>query len=299
MREITIAGRTIRDDGDAYLIAEIGANHCGSVELARQLVRVMLARGADAVKLQRRTLRYWAARHAEVWEAPYVSEHAYGETYGAHRAALELGLGAYRELMALAAREGGALFATAFDPPAVADLCALGVPAIKIASASIVDEPLLRAAAGAGCPVILSTGGATLAEIDRALDWLGDAPVALLVCTATYPSRAEELHLRRIETLRRTYPGVVVGLSMHYATPELLPAAYALGARIVEVHVTLSRLLRGSDQPWSLEPEAVAEAARLLHVTRQALGDGVPRRIPAEEPALWKMGRRDCRGVPA
>ena len=291
-------------------MAEIGANHMGSVETAKDLFRAAAQCGVDAVKLQKRDLPTWEALDPAAWRAPYHSENAFGATYGEHRAVLELGWDEYRHLQTCAHSLGLAFFATAFDPPSLAFLLDLGVPAVKLASASIVNEPLLEAVAAAGLPVIASTGGATMDEIDRAMDLLDGQPpagysarnsagVALLQCTATYPCQPADLNLRVIGLLRSEYPWVVIGLSDHQDGIAMAPVAYALGARVFEKHFTLDRAWKGSDQAFSLEPEGMRRLVRDLQRTRLALGDGAKRRLEAEVPALVKMGRRDLVQVTA
>lgn len=309
MRELSIAGRRIADDTDGYVIAEIGANHMGSVETCKEIIRAAALCGVDAVKLQKRDLPTWEALDPDGWHAPYHSENAFGPTYGLHRAALEFGWEEYRELQRYAGGLRVAFFATAFDVPSLHFLVDLGVPAVKLASASIVNEPLLQAVARTGLPTIASTGGATLGEIERgvhllrtvALEWderLAHPPLALLQCTATYPCEAADMGLRVIETLRGMYPWAVCGLSDHQSGIAMAPVAYTLGSRIFEKHFTLHRAWKGSDQAFSLEPEGMRRMVRDLRRTREALGDGVKRRLPAEVPALVKMGRRDLLRVP-
>ena len=307
MRELTIAGRRIADDTEAFVIAEIGCNHQGSVETARQLIQAASEAGCDAVKFQKRHLSTWAQRDPEGWAREYNSEHAFGRTYGEHRAALEFGRDQYSELKTFAEDRGLVFFATAFDLPSLELLCDLGVPAIKLASASIVDLPLLDACAVAGLPVIASTGGATEAETDIAVQHLrGRSPLvfhnfvgygqqnfALLQCTATYPCEPEDMNLCVIRSLRSRYADMVIGLSDHQSGIAMAPVAYTLGARIFEKHFTLHRAWKGSDQAFSLEPGGMRRMVRDLRRTRQAMGDGVKRRLEAEVPALVKMGRTD------
>ena len=304
MRELTIAGHRIADDTDAFIVAEISGNHMGSVETAKEIMDAAAWCGVDAVKLQKRDLPTWEALDPDAWHASYNSEHAFGPTYGEHRAALEFGLDEYRELQGHAEGKGLIFFATAFDVPSLHFLTDLGVPAIKLASASIVNLPLIEGAAWKGLPVIASTGGATPVEIEaawrtyhRAIAPWGPSRLALLQCTALYPCPAQHLQLGVISRLRAEYPETVIGLSDHQAGIAMAPVAYNLGARIIEKHFTLHRTWKGSDQAFSLEPEGMRRMVRDLRRTRLALGDGVKRRLDDEVPALVKMGRRDLLGV--
>jgi sialic acid synthase len=291
-REITIGSTRIADDTDAFVIAEIGHNHQGSLAQAHELFRRAAECGVHAVKLQKRDNRTLLTR--ELYEAPYDHENSFGPTYGAHREALEFGWDAYLDLAGHARRLGLAMFATAFDRPSADFLADLGVPAFKVASGDLTNTPLLRHVAQFGRPLILSTGGSTMADVDRAIDVLGAfrAPVCLLQCTASYPAEPRDMNLRVIETLRARFPDVVIGLSDHQNGIALAPVAYALGARIIEKHFTLSRALKGNDHAFSLEPAGMRKLVRDLRRTREALGDGVKRPYEGERAALHKMAKK-------
>ena len=182
--------------------------------------------------------------------------------------------------------------ATAFDVPSVGFLSNLGVPAIKIASASIVNHPLLEAAAFTGLPMIVSTGGATVQEVLSAWDVIHPrAPLAFMHCVSSYPCEAKDMQLRVVKTLRDLYPSTVIGLSDHYSGILTGPLGWLMGARIFEKHFTLHRSWKGSDQAWSLEPHGMRSLVRDLHRTREAMGDGVKRRLAVEVGPLVKMGR--------
>jgi N-acetylneuraminate synthase/sialic acid synthase len=291
MRELVIDGTRITDDGDCYVIAEIGHNHQGSVEQARELIRTAKDCGADAVKLQKRDNRGLYTR--EMYEAPYDHENSFGSTYGAHREALELGRAEYVELQHYAREVGVTLFATAFDVASADFLAELDMPAYKIASGDLLNTPLLRYVASIGKPVLLSTGGARIEDVERAVDTI--APVnpqlCLLQCTAAYPAPVEELNLQVISTLRERFPDYVVGLSDHQDGIAMALVAYMLGARVMEKHFTLSHTLKGTDHAFSLMPEGMRKLVRDLRRVPSALGDGVKRPLPSEEPALRKMGK--------
>jgi sialic acid synthase len=291
MRELVIDGTRITDGGDCYVIAEIGHNHQGSVEQARELIRTAKDCGADAVKLQKRDNRSLYTR--EMYDAPYDHENSFGPTYGAHREALELGRDAYVELQAYAREVGVTLFATAFDVPSADFLAELDMPAYKIASGDLYNTPLLRYVAAIGKPVLLSTGGAAMEDVDRAVEAVAsiNPQICVLQCTATYPAIAEELNLQVISTLRERFPDTVVGLSDHQDGIAMALVAYMLGARVMEKHFTLSHTLKGTDHAFSLMPEGMRKLVRDLRRVPSALGDGVKRPLPSEEPALRKMGK--------
>lgn len=290
MRELTIAGRRIADDAPCYVVAEIGGNHGGDVSVARQMIREAAQCGASAVKFQKRENETLYAH--ELLQNPYQNENSFGDTYGAHRAALELAPGSLRALGSTARGVGIACFATAFDERS-ADSCAeLGFPAIKIASGGLTDLPLLRHVAEFGTPVLLSTGGGTLADINRAVNVLGACPHAILHCVASYPLQPEEANLRVIGTLRQRYPSTVIGFSSHSPGIAFSLIAYAFGARIIEHHFTLNRASKGTDHAFSLEPKGLSTLVEDLEKIRRAMGDGIKRYYPSELGPISKMRRR-------
>lgn len=300
MRELTIGHTIINDDTDAYVIAEIGGNHRGSVEDCKAIISAAAQSGCNAVKLQKRSNRdlYTPA----VYNQPYNSEHSWGATYGEHREFLEFDMVQYRDLKQYAESYGLGFIVTAFDLPSVEFLALLGVDAIKIASGDLQSLPLIREAAQVGVPLIVSTGGGTMRDMERiadTLDWESTTlaannrhwgrNVAFLQCTAAYPCEPEALNLRVIETYRHRFPDTVIGLSDHVSGIAMAPVAYTLGARIFEKHFTLHRHWKGSDQAFSLEPDGMRRMVRDLKRTRLALGDGIKQRMESEAAPLEKM----------
>ena len=291
-RALRIEDVEIDDAGACYVIAEIGHNHGGSVETARELFAAAKQAGAHAVKLQKRENRSLYTR--EMFAKPYENENSYGTTYGEHREALELGRSEYEELQACARELGLAFFATAFDLASADFLAELDMPAYKIASADLINTPLLRHVAQAGKPMILSTGGATLDDVRRGFETVAEhnPQVALLQCTAGYPAEWAELDLRVISTYRDLFPDTVVGLSSHDNGIAMAVAAYVLGARIVEKHFTLNRALKGTDHRFSLEPTGLRKMVRDLDRTQIALGDGIKTMYPSEAEPMIKMAKK-------
>ena len=291
MRKLIIDGKTIEDAGECYVIAEIGHNHQGKLETAKEMFKVAKECGADAVKLQKRDNKglYTAAAYAK----PYDNPNSYGETYGAHREALEFGEPEYRELKAYAAEIGVTLFATAFDFASVDFLAKLEMPAFKVASGDLKNIPLLRYMAQVGKPMVLSTGGGTMEDVNRAYDAIMpiNPQLCLLQCTAGYPAAFEELNLRVITTFRERFPQTVVGLSSHDNGIAMALAAYMLGARVVEKHFTLNHTWKGTDHAFSLEPIGFQKMVRDLSRVRVALGDGVKRVYESEVAPMQKMGK--------
>lgn len=291
MRQLQIGSKLLSDDSPMFTIAEIGHNHQGSVDLCMQLIRVARNAGFSAVKLQKRDNR--AIFTAKAFNEPYTGPNAFGPTYGLHREALEFGASEYQALKAYAQELGILFFSTAFDPNSVDFLEKLGVPAIKIASADIVNTPLLIYAAQTGIPLIVSTGTAELDDVRRAVDVVRaqNGKLAILQCTAIYPVRVNLLKLKVIETYRAEFPDLITGLSSHNAMTMDACLAYALGGRIIEKHVTLSTWMRGSDHGFSLNPERQQELISDLEITRDMLGDGEKYALPGEHQARLKMGK--------
>jgi sialic acid synthase len=300
-RALTIDGREISDESDCYVIAEIGHNHQGSVDTCKELFDEAKACGANAVKLQKRDNRLLYTR--EFFEKPYENENSYGLTYGEHREALEFGRAEYKELQDYADEIGISFFATAFDHPSVDFLASLNVPAYKVASADLRNPPLIRHIAEIGKPVILSTGAATIEDVERAYEIASavNSQVAVLQCTAGYPASWDELDLRVVETYRELFPSAVVGLSSHDSGIAMPVVAYVLGARIVEKHFTLNRAMKGTDHRFSLEPQGLRKMVRDLHRTRRGLGNPEKRMYSSEVEPSIKMGKKlvAARDLPA
>lgn len=300
-REIHIGDRRIADDTETYVIAEIGHNHEGSLERAREMLREAAGAGAQAAKLQKRDNKSLFVK--AMFDQPYVGPNSFGPTYGRHREALEFGKDEYTELAALAKSLGIDFFSTAFDMPSVDFVAELDLPAIKIASADLTNTPLLEYAAKTMKPLIVSTGGGTMDDVRRACRCILpiNPQLVLLQCTAIYPAAPNDLNLAVIETFRSEFPDVVVGFSGHDRGPELSWIAHALGARVIEKHFTLDHARPGSDHHFSLNPDQLRELTSGLRRTRLAIGSPEKRRADDETPALRKMGKKlvAIRSLPA
>ena len=288
---IRIGTREIGDHTKCYVIAEIGHNHQGSLEKAREMFREAKLAGADAVKLQKRDNRGLYTKAA--YDKPYDNENSFGATYGEHREFLEFGASQYRELQAYARELGVDFFATAFDIASARFLHDFDMPAYKIASGDLKSTPLLKFVAELGKPMIISTGGALIEDVQRAYDVIMpiNPQLAILQCTAGYPAAFHELDLRVITTYRERFPGAVVGFSSHDNGIAMPVAAYMLGSRVVEKHFTLNRASKGTDHAFSLEPVGLRKMVRDLDRTFQALGDGVKKIYDSERAPILKMGK--------
>ena len=291
-RELRIGADVINDRSECYVVAEVGHNHQGSVEKARELFRAAKECGVNAVKLQKRenASLYTKALYDQV----YDNEHSFGATYGAHREALEFGRGEYAELKAYAAELGVTFFATAFDFESADFLASLDMPAYKLASGDLKNIPLLKHVARIGKPLIVSTGGGAMEDVRRAYDEVMslNQQLCLLQCTASYPVEPEHMNLQVITKYRELFPEIVIGLSDHQNGIAMADVAYLLGARVIEKHFTLNRAWKGSDHAYSLEPVGMRKLVRDLRRVRVALGDGVKQPLPCETKPLFKMGKK-------
>ena len=291
-RELTIDGYTIADDNDCFVIAEIGHNHQGSVEKAKELFVAAKNCGANAVKLQKRDNPSLFTK--EMYDSPYDNRNSFGETYGEHREYLEFGRAEYVDLKAFAEELGITFFSTAFDIPSADFLAELDMPAYKIASGDLQNTPLIKHVAGLGKPMIVSTGGGSMDDVEHAYDTVMpiNSQLAILQCTSGYPSEFHELNLRVIENFRERFPDTPIGLSSHDNGISMAVVAYVLGARVVEKHFTLNRAWRGTDQAFSLEPNGLRRMIRDLQRARVALGDGIKLAYESEKPPMRKMAKK-------
>ncbi len=276
---VTIGGKEIGDGQPVYVIAEIGLNHNGDVEIAKQLIDVAADAGAQAVKFQKRTPAISTPEHMKSVprETPWGTM-----TYLEYRYRVEFDREQYVEIGDYATMRGLDWFASPWDEEAVAFLEDLDTVAYKIASASVTDITMLKAIHATGKPVILSTGMSTMEQIDKAVETLGTDNLVILHATSTYPLPPEEANLRMIPTLKAHFPGVPIGYSGHERGLQISIAAVALGAIAVERHITLDRTMWGSDHSASLEPTGFEQLVRDIRVIGEAMGDGVKRVFPGE-----------------
>jgi N-acetylneuraminate synthase len=285
---VAIGGIAIGTGEPVYVIAEIGLNHNGDVELAKRLIDVAADSGAQAVKFQKRTPAISTPEHMKNTprETPWGTM-----TYLEYRYRVEFDREQYIEIGDYATLRGLSWFASPWDEVAVEFLEDLGVVAHKVASASVTDIALLEALSLTGKPIILSTGMSTLEQIDRAVEILGTDNLVILHATSTYPLPPEEANIRMITTLRERYVGVPIGYSGHERGLQISIGAVALGAVAVERHITLDRTMWGSDHAASLEPAGFEHLVRDIRVLGEAMGDGVKRIYPGELAPLAKLRR--------
>lgn len=272
------------------VVCEIGHNHQGDLATAMKMIVAAAEAGADAVKFQKRTNRDLYTK--DFYEAPYNSENAFGQTYGEHRERLEFDKYQYRLLKLQAEDVGLKFYATAFDFDAVDFLMDVGVDGIKVASGDVTNTPLLSYAASMLKPMYVSTGACQLEDVERAVEAVAlfQPHFTLFHCTAAYPCEFSELDLGVIATYRQMFPELTIGLSDHANAIWPATVAYALGARAIEKHFTLSRAMKGTDHAFSLEPQGLAKLVRDLRRCETALG-AEKRFHSSEIPASVKMGK--------
>ena len=289
-KQITILEREVGDGQPCFIIAEIGQNHNGQVEIAKRLIETAARCGCDAVKFQKRDVEWELTREAR--DRPYDNPNSFGPTYGEHRVFLELNEQQHLELRDCAEANGLVYFCTACDPPSVELMERVGNPCYKIASRDIENIPLLKRVTQTGKPVILSTGMAGAAEIAAALDALngGSSGVILTHCVSQYPTELHHVNLRALETMRLAFH-VLVGLSDHTTGIVTSIAAAVLGACCIEKHITLSRAMQGTDHAAALEEEGLRRLVKYIREVELARGSGKIEIPNVVETAKRKLSR--------
>jgi len=286
VRTVQVGKKLIGDGQPCYIVAEIGINHNGNIDLAKRLISVAVAANCDAVKFQKRTVDvvYPPEELARERESPF------GTTNGELKYGLEFGLDEYREIDAYCRSANMPWFASCWDEASVDFIDQFDVPCYKIASASLTDDNLLRHTRAKGKPIIMSTGMSTIEEIDHAVEVVGTHELVLLHACSTYPADYEELNLRAIPVMRARYD-VPVGYSGHETGIPSSVASVVLGGCCVERHVSLDRAMWGTDQAASLEPNGVTRLVRDVRLVERSMGDGVKRVYEREYPVIKKLSR--------
>ena len=285
-KTITIKNKKIGDGFPCFIIAEIGINHNGSPDLAKKMIDIAVTTGCDAVKFQKRTIDVVYTPEELAKERKSV----FGNTNGDLKRGLEFGIKEYKEIDRYCKEKGILWFASCWDEGSVDFMERFNPPCYKIASASLTDDNLLKHTKSKGKPIFLSTGMSTMEQIEHAVDILGEDNIVLMHCTSTYPSNADEMNLRVIERWKKEF-SCPIGYSGHERgiTPSVL--AVALGANVVERHITIDRTNWGSDQAASLETAGLYHMVRDIRQTPVLLGNGVKVVYPRELPIIEKLRR--------
>ena len=286
-KEVKIGNRTIGDGYDCFVIAEIGINHNGNVELAKKLIDVAAMTGCDAVKFQKRTVDVVYTAEELAKERPSI----YGDTNGDLKRGLEFGFDAYAQIDEYCKSRDIIWFASCWDEGAVDFIDKFNPPCYKIASATLTDDELLRYTKSKGKPILLSTGMSSMEQIEHAVEILGEDNLVIYHCTSTYPNENFEINLKVIETFKKKF-SCPIGFSGHERglTPSIV--AVALSANSVERHVTIDRTLWGSDHAASLEPNGLFRMVRDIRQIPSILGDGIKKVYDTEIPIIKKLRRK-------
>lgn len=283
---VQIGNHVIGDGQPCFIVAEIGINHNGSLETAKKLIDAAVLAGCNAVKFQKRTLEVVYT----IEELAKPRENPFGPTNGDLKRGLEFGQEEYAEIDRYCREKGILWFASCWDEGSVDFIEAFNPPCYKIGSASLTDDNLLRHHRSFGRPIIISTGMSTIEQIDHAVKILGRDDLIILHCTSTYPSQVEELNLNAIRTLRERYQ-VPVGYSGHEVGLAPSVGAAAMGACMLERHITLDRAMWGSDQAASVEWQGFWRLVKDVRALEMAMGDGVKQVYPSEVPVMQKLRR--------
>jgi N-acetylneuraminate synthase len=286
MVQVKIGDTFVGDGSPCYIVGEIGINHNGDLGIARRLVDVASVAGADAIKFQKRTVDvvYSAEELAKPRENPF------GPTNGHLKRGLEFGLDQYQNIDRYCKEKHIAWFASCWDEASVDFMEQFNPPAYKIASASLTDDALLKHHRATKRPLIVSIGMSTMAQVDHAVEVLGTQELVILHTTSAYPAKIADLNLRMIPVLRERY-GVPIGYSGHEVGLATSYAAVALGASMVERHITLDRAMWGSDHAASVEPQGLMKLVRDTRAIESGLGDGVKKVSDEEIPIMKKLRR--------
>jgi N-acetylneuraminate synthase len=286
-RETTIGDRKIGDGHPAYIVAEIGVNHNGSVEIAKELIKQAHHAGVDAVKFQKRTPEICVPR--DQWDKMRETPWGY-ISYIDYRRKMEFQQDEYQEIDRYCKELGIDWFASVWDEPSVDFLEGFDTLAYKVPSASLTDHGLLKRIQQTGRPVILSTGMSTMEQIRAGVSLVDMDKLVLAHATSTYPCDPSELNLNMIGTLREEFP-CPIAYSGHEVGLITSVVAVALGACMVERHITLDRAMWGSDQAASVEPQGFERLVKYVRVTQQSLGDGVKQVYDSEMSSLRRLRR--------
>lgn len=286
-KEIQIDKRMVGAGNPVYIIGEIGINHNGDINIAKKLIREAYLAGLDAVKFQKRTPEICVPKEqqSQMRDTPwgYIS-------YLDYRYKVEFNEQDYRDIDNLCKELGMTWFVSVWDEPSVDFMEQFSPACYKVPSASMTDLPLLKKLRVTGKPIILSTGMSTMDQIRTAIHEIGSEDLVITHTTSAYPCPPDELNLRMIETLQHEFD-CPIGYSGHEVGLVPSAVAVALGACLVERHITLDRAMWGSDQAASVEPQGMEKLVKYIRVTEQAMGDGVKKVYDSEKSSLQKLRR--------
>ena len=288
MRNFKFGDSEIAENSPTFVIAEIGINHNGDLNSAKQLIKVAKDAGCDAVKFQKRTPEVSTPQNQ--WNK--LRETPWGEmTYIDYRHKVEFSIPEYEELDIYAKNLDIIWFASCWDSQAVKDIEKFNVPIYKIASASLTDEEMISEVLKTDKSIILSTGMSSLEEINKTVEFIGNNELAILHTTSTYPCKPEELNLNVIKTYFEDFPDNIIGYSGHETGLVTTAVAVSMGAKIIERHITLDRSMWGTDQAASIEPQGLMSLIKYIRTVEKAMGDGKKIVYESEIPIKNKLRR--------
>lgn len=287
MKTVKIGKYNVGDLNHCFIIAEIGINHNGDINLAKKLIKMAHDLGADAVKFQKRTVDVVYSKHELEMERP----NPFGNTNGDLKRGLEFGYEEYKVIDEYCKSLSILWFASCWDEASVDFIEQFNPPCHKISSACLTDDNLIKYIKSKGRPILLATGMSTQEEIDHAVEILGQDNLVLMHCTSTYPSCEAELNLNVIPNFMKRY-NCPIGYSGHEkgVFPSVLAAS--MGACAVERHITTDRTLWGSDHPASLEPDGLRRLVRDIRLLNTIKGDGKKVVYESEKPIIKKLRRK-------
>ena len=288
-RKFKINKQTITQDSDCFFVAEIGANHCGSVEIAKKLIDMCNLAGVNAVKFQKRSNKNLFTK--KIYDSVYDNSNSYGRTYGIHREKLELSINQFKQLKNYTTKKGLLFMCTPFDLESVAELESINLQAYKIASADITNIPLIKKIAKTKKPTFMSTGCATMQQVVHAHKEFTkiNKNLCLMQCTSIYPPKYDQFHLNVINTYMKKFKNTIIGLSSHESGIAMDLVAFVKGARVIEKHVTLNRAMKGTDHAFSLEFVGLKKTIEYLTNAKKAFGLSSKFQMKEEKEKLKKQ----------
>jgi len=285
MSEVKIGNNMVGDGHPCFVVAEIGINHNGDINIAKKLITLAAGAGCDAVKFQKRNPEICVPLN----QRNLIRETPWGDiTYFEYRKKVEFGIEEYTEIDRFCKEVNIPWFASAWDVDSVDFIQKFNIPCFKIPSAKLTDDDLLRYTRKQGRPIILSTGMSSLEQLDHAINILEKKNSILLHCCSAYPANASDLNLRLIPFLKERY-GMLVGYSGHETGLPTTIAAVAFGACVVERHISLDRAMWGSDHAASLGPSGVYKIVSEIRLVEKSMGDTNKRILPSEEPIIKRL----------
>lgn len=285
MKTIKIGGKEIGSGRPVFIVAEIGLNHNGDIDIAKKLIDVAVLSGCDAVKFQKRTPElcvpeeYKNVKRETPWGVM---------TYLEYRKRVEFGSKEYNQIDAYCREKGIIWFASPWDLPSIEFLKDYALPVYKVPSALLTHKEYLLKLKNIGSPIMLSSGMSDVELVKKAVSFIGEDNIILMHATSTYPAKTEEINLRVLQTYMKMF-NCPIGYSGHEVGLQITLAAVAIGANAIERHITLDRSMWGSDQAASVEPIGLMKLVRDIRIIENALGDGVKRILPSEEEVMKRL----------